>query len=180
MNKKGMATLDMFEYMVGGIILIILIGVLAYAFNITTEAIDLNVMAGQVNLSNVTKATLGQINDAGLDKLNLLGLFILFGMFIAMLVNAYFTRNDYPKIFIIFDVILIWFAYILAAQLSNTYETVIGIDQLNSIFVVNLSQASTFLLRLPIITTITGILIMIITYSNLPRSLREEAFVGSS
>lgn len=179
-DKKGIATEGLFDFIVTGFLMIIVMGILMYVFNIFTTNLSIDIMIGSVNLSNATGQTLGQLNSAALSRLDTIGMFILMGMVLGMFINAYFTRHNYPKLFIIVDILLIWFAYILASYVSNSYETIIGLDPFSSTFTTVLSKASTFLLRLPIITTIVGVIIMIITYSGIPRSFKEEVFISQS
>lgn len=173
-----MATADLFEFIVVGFIMIVVIGLFAYAFNLITDAVGQDVLVGQVNLSNATDLTIGKINDAILDKLNLIGMMILFGMILGMVVNAYFNRSKYPKLFFVLDIIILILAYIISTYVSNAYEIIITTDPFQSIFQTNLSSASTFLLRLPIYSVIIGIIIMIISYSDIPRSVRDELYMA--
>lgn len=179
-DKRGNSLEGLPEIIVVSFFIIVIIGLFAYCFNYITTVLNIDQVVGNVNLGNVTSATIGQINTAMLDKLDLIGMMILFGMVLAMLVNAYFTRENYPKLFIIIDLILIFIVYILAVYVSNAYELIIGTDQISSIFVNNMSGASKFILKLPLISVVVGILIMIITYSNIPKTREETIFVGRS
>ena len=175
-NKRGIATIETIYFAVIVFLMIVIIGVFAYAFNLITGSVGQDVMVGAVNLSNVTANTLGQINTAALDNLNLIGMMIIFGMILGLVINAYFTRNEYPKLFFVIDIIILIITYIVSVYISNAYETIITTAPFQTIFQSNLSSASTFLLNLPIYSVVVGIIIMIITYSNIPRSAKEDVF----
>lgn len=180
-SKKGSATSGLISFIIISFIIIIVMGTFAYLFNIITTSIGgIEQMAGSVNITEATNDTLGKLNTALLDKLNIMGIFVLFGLVFGMLINAYFTRDQFPQLFLLIDVVLLIFAYILSVYISNAYETIILLEPFSSIFISNLAKASQFLLKLPIIVTIIGFLIMLITYSNIPRSRKEEAFIGAT
>jgi|TARA_Y100000310_G_scaffold97876_1_gene95533 hypothetical protein len=177
-DKKGQGTSGLVEFMITCFMIIVTIGFFVYAFNLITTSISIDQLAGQVNLSSATADTLGQINTAILDKINLIGVMILFGLVLAMMINAYFTRETVPKLFIVVDILLIILTYILSTYIANTYETIIALEPFSSFFLQNLEDPSRFLLNLPEMVVVVGVLIMIITYIGLPRTLREEVFIG--
>lgn len=176
MDKKGIATENIFLFIIVAFIAILIIGVFLYSYNAITNAfLDSGVeMAGQVNLTNATEATIGKINTAMLNQANVISIIFLFAMVFAMFLVAYVTRDKSPAIFFVLDILIISFAYILAVYISNAYETVLGSIPFQSIFITNLNLATTFLLRLPEITIITGVIIMIISYSAIPKTKEEE------
>lgn len=178
-NKKGLATIGIFEFIIVAFLILIVIGLFVYSFNYISSTLNINQMIGKVNMSEASSNTIGQINNAILNKINLIGIFLLFGMVIGLFVNAYFTRDEYPKIFIFIDIILLIMAYILAVYVSNSYETIINISPFDTIFKTNMAQPSYFLLHLPLISVIIGIIIMIITYSGIPFNREEIKFMQS-
>ena len=177
-NKRGQATEGLIDFIVGAFSIMLVIGIFVYAFNLITVSISIDQLVGAVNLSSASADTIGQINTAILDKINLVGIMLLFGMTMALMVNAYFTRHRYPRILIIGDVLILLISYIIAIYISNAYETLINLEPFSTFFLVNLEDPSRFLLQLPFITVIIGILIMIITYSGIPTTRSEEIFIG--
>jgi hypothetical protein len=178
-NKRGTATGELIYFVIIVFIVLVMIGIFAYAFNLVDTHLDQpGVMAGQVNLSNATASTFGQINTAILDKLNLIGLFILIGMIAAMLLNAYFTRNNYPKLFIVVDILILIVTYVIAVYIRNIYETIITTAPFNTFFTANMNEVSSFLLNLHIVSVVVGVIIIIISYSDIPRTLRDEKFLA--
>ncbi len=176
MNKRGIATEHLFLFIVLAFAAILLIGSFLYSYNVLTNSLlDSSIsMVGSVNLTEATENTIGQINTGMLKHANIVAIFFLFGMVIAMFLLAYLTRDQNPAIFFVIDIIVIIFAYILAVYISNSYETVLTSIPFSSIFTTNLNLATTFLLLLPKITVITGVIVMIISYSAIPKSKEEE------
>ena len=177
-DKRGQATEGLIDFVVGTFIIMIFIGIAVYTFNIITTSLSIDTLAGNVNLSSATADTIGQINTAILNKINLVGTMLLFGMVLALMINAFFTRHKYPKFFIIADILIILVVYIIAIYISNSYEIVIKLEPFSTFFLVNLEDPSRFLLNLPFISVILGVLIMIITYSGIPISRSEQIFIG--
>ncbi len=174
-NKKAQATANLFLFIILAFAVIMLIGTFLYCYNIITDSLlTANVDVGQVNLTSATEDTIGKINTSMLNHANVIAIVFLFAMVLAMFLIAYVTRDENPAIFFVMDILIIIFAYILAVYISNSYETVLGMMPFSSIFTTNLSYATSFLLLLPKITTITGIITMIISYSAIPKSKEEE------
>ena len=115
-NKRGIATEHLFLFIILAVIAVIVIGTYLYSYNAIVDGIlDSGVeMAGQVNLTNATMNTMGQINTAMLNYSNIIAIFLLFGMVFAMFIVAYITRDENPAIFLVIDIIVVIFAYILA------------------------------------------------------------------
>ena len=155
--------------------MILFIGVALYVHNtVTSELLSVTTPVGSENLSNITANTIGKINTAFLNQANLMGVLLLLGMVGGMIFGAYLSRGRSPMIFLVVDIILMIFAYVIATYLANAYETILISLPFKSIFVENLNQASTFVLKLPLIVVITGVLIMIVSYSGIPKAREEE------
>lgn len=173
-NKKGIATSPIFYLIITLVILITVLGFFSYTFNYVTTALSGIGDIGAVNGTEAVANTLGELNTALLDKLNLLGMVIIIGLSLGMLINAFLTRAKYPRIFFIIDIILMLIAYILSTYLSNMYETIITTAPFSTFFTNYLYQPSGFLLRLPVFTIVIGALVMILSYAGIPRSKEQE------
>lgn len=178
-SKTGVSALaNVFIFMIVMFVGVLFIGIWAYTHNIiTTNLLAIGSLNG-LNYSQYVADTIGVMNTALFDQLNFWGLVILFGSVIAILINAYFTRDDYPRIFFLIDFIIMVFAWILASYLSNTYETIIALPEFTSTFTNNLAGASTFLLNLPVIITVVEVMAVIITYVGIPKG--SSSNVGST
>ena len=174
--KKGQATANLFLFIILAFAVILLLGTFLYCYNaITDSLLDSSVdMVGLVNLTESTEKTIGKINTGMLNNANIVAIFFLFAMVMAMFLIAYLTRDENPAIFFVIDIIVIIFAYVLAVYIANSYETVLGSLPFSSIFTTNLNYATQFLLLLPKITLIVGVITMIISYSAIPKTKEEE------
>lgn len=177
-NKKGLATAELFGFIIIVFALLVVIGLFTFYFNFITTTLQSGGQAGAVNLGNITGSTLGQINTALVDKLNLIGIMIVGGMVLGMLINAYITRHQYPKILFIVDILIIFLAFVISTYISNLYETIIRTSQFQAFFTASFNTPSLFMLKLPIFVVVIGILILILSYSDIPKSLKEEQFIG--
>lgn len=154
---------------------IILLGIYIYTFNtVTTSLLEQNVEVGAVNLSTATSNTLGQINNALINNGNIIGAAFLFGMVIGLIVAAYLTRKRNPAIFFVVDFILIVFFYIFSTYIANAYETTLAAIPFASTYTGIMPLASSFVLNLPLITVITGALVMLVSYAAIPSTKEEE------
>lgn len=177
-NKKGLATIGVFTFIFMVFIWILFLGILVFIFNQTATSLDIDVDLGQVNLGEIVQDTFGKLNEGLLSGADTIGLVIIFGMIITMFANAYIFRGEYPRLFLIIDIILLVFAYILSVYISNTYEILINASSTLNVFIDTLPKASTFILRLPTYVGVIGAIIMILSYSGFPRETEEEIIVG--
>ncbi len=178
MNKRGQATSNLFLVMVLGFLFVILIGTFLYTYNtLTVSLLTTTANTGQANLTEITENTLGKINNSMLNHANLVSIFFLFALVLSTFVLAYVTRDSNPAVFFVIDILVMIFAYILAVYLSNSYEIVLESLPFSSIFITNLNYATSFLLNLPKIVLITGVITMIISYSAIPKT-KEESVAG--
>ncbi len=176
LDKRGIATFGMPEFIVLAFVSVILFGSILYASGILTDALlnpNLN-NAGQVNFTEAVENTVGKVNTGMQSGGGLVSLFILFGMVISMILNGYLTREQYPAVFMVVDIIIIIFTYILAVYVRNSFETVLGKLPFTEIFTNNLNLSTQFMLLLPKIVVVTGVLVIIFSYSSVPKSKEEE------
>lgn len=174
-NRKGIALLDSFVVIAMSLVFMLMLGTMLYVFGvITDELVGGNFIGGQVNISNASLNTVGQINTAFLAQADLIGIFFLFGMIIAMIINGYFNRNSTHRLLFMIDFILLVFGYILAVYISNSWVTILAALPFVDIITANLNTSSRFMLLLPEITLVAGALTMIATYAGIPRSQQAE------
>ncbi len=176
-DKRGLTTVTIFLFIFAALLIIIFLGIFAFIFNTISVNLDIDEDFGQVNLKDVNALTFGRINQAFLDSADILGFVILFGLIMLMFLNAYLFRGQYPKLFLIIDIVLMVFAYILSVYISQTYSLLINSDSsLYNIYVNMMPKSSAFILNLPKIIGVVGALIMILSYSGIPRKKEEVSF----
>ncbi len=176
LDKRGLATFGLPEFLVLSFVVVILFASVIYAsVTLTNALLNPNLEdAGQVNFTKAVEDTIGKVNIGMQRGGGLVALFLLFGMVIAMILNGYLTRERYPAIFMVVDIIILIFAYILAVYITNSFETVLGQIPFREIFTNNLNLATQFVLLLPKITVVTGVLVIIFSYTSVPKSKEEE------
>lgn len=177
MNKKGLSTLPLLIVVVLCIGLILMFGFIVYSINQMNNVLSTgDIMAGQVNFTNASKMTFGKMTTGLNNSANFIGVGILFAMFIGLLINAYFNRESNPKVFFIVDFIILFVAFLVSLYISNLYAEIVGISEFVSIFSTYLPSAMVFMLKLPLITAVVGVIVMIISYSGIPMGKEEIEF----
>lgn len=175
-DKRGVATFGLPEFIVVSFVVVVLFASMLYASSTLTNALlDSNIVeAGSVNFTAAVEDTVGRVNTGMQNGGGLVALFILFGMVIAMILNGYLTREQYPAVFMVVDILIVLFAYILAVYVANGFEVVLGQIPFLEVFTSNLNLATQFVLLLPKITVIVGALVIIFSYTAIPKSKEEE------
>ncbi len=174
-NKRGQILGEIFTFLAVAFVFVIIIGSMLFIYQeVNTALTGTDIVAGQVNFTNESINTIGKINTGLLNSADLIGLLFLFGMVIAMVVNGFVNRGSNPKVFFAIDFLIMLFAYILAVYISNSFETVLNLLPFKSLLVENLGGSLTFMLLLPRITLITGVITLIVTYAGIPKTKEEE------
>ncbi len=174
MNKKGLSLPGIFLVMGIAFVVILSLGFLAYSTNYMNDIFNGIGDVGQVNFANASAQTWGEFNSGFTGSLNFMALSIIIGLMIGLLISAYLNRDKNITLFWIVDVILLIIAYIFSTYLSNVYEIVIGVSEFTPTFTNNLGTASTLMLNLPVVVTIFGVLVMIISYAGIPKAKEEQ------
>ena len=173
-NKKGVSTINLMLVVCFCFFVIVLLGIAGFFFNTLTVNIAQNVEVGSVNLGVVTNQTIGQINRGLQENLDVYGIILLFSMVMGMFMIAFLTRGQYPRLMIIIDFLLLIFAYVLAVYIANTYEILINAASILDVWLVDMPKSSTFILNLPGIVAIVGVVTMILSYMALPKEDNES------
>lgn len=173
MNKKGIPTANIIILIFFCFTAIVLLGIYALIFNLSNTYFMTDVDTGAVNLSYASNQTFGRISEGYLNNVDTLGYMIIFSMIILMMGNAYFTRGKYPRLMVIIDFFIMVVAYVIGVYVSNVYETLINSSSYLDIYVNYMPKASALILNLPIITSIIGVVIIVLSYSGIPRQEGE-------
>lgn len=174
-NKRGVITSTLFYFMVYIIIGVIMLAVVGFVVHAIRGGLNINEMAGQVNLSNVSESTLGVVDDSLNNNLDLFGLFLIFGMIGGLLIASFMLRGKWNKLLIVVDLILMVVVYITAVLISNAYEQIlIASNGVISQFEGSMPKTSNFILHLPRYVVVIGAVCMILFYSAIPRREDEQ------
>ena len=180
-NKKGMSTIFMlYGFLILIIFVIFLIVLGAFSVNVN-DALNQNIMVGQVNLSSASADTFGKFNTMVLNSADWWGTAIIFGMVLGLFLTAYFTRNTFPKISIILDIFIIFVAFIFSLYLSAIYSSIVtALTSAGETFAESyLPKTSFFILNLPLFTVIIGVVMMILFHSSIPRKSEEQSRISN-
>ena len=175
MNKKavqGPVTIQMFLFLFAAFFLILFLGLYVFAFNLVNDNLSVDIEVGQVNLKNVTDSTFGQINTALTNNADILGMVLLLMMSVMMMINGFFLGRDNSKLWIIGDIFILIFVFILSVYIAQIYDTFINATTTLDVFINDLPKSSKFIINLPIYVATIGALIMIVSYSAI--NSREE------
>lgn len=174
-SKKGSSVVWGFAIMFVALIVAIFLGVFVFIFGQINTVLSQDVDIGQVNLGNVTAITFGQINTGLINNADTIGIIILFGMCLLMILNGYFFGSHSLKLFFIVDMFLLILFFIPSIYISQIYELFINSSTvIQSTFIDTIPKVSKFMLNLPIIIAIVGIITMIVSYIGIKKQDNEE------
>lgn len=176
-DKKGMTAVMLIAYIFIGFFCIIFLGVMIYlGSSVDSTFRSLTVSVGNVSFNNTYNQTMAPALNQLINQSDNFGIALLFGMIIVMLICGFKFRTK-KRLFIIVDIFIIIGSFIISVFIQNSYNTVIEAnDALYSIFTNELSTSSTFILRLPLIISIVGVLIMIVTYATINKKKSQVIY----
>lgn len=179
-DKKGLAVIDLFVFSGYVLVIIMFLGLAMLIFSLINTYLGQDVDIGNVNLQNATEDTFGKLSSALVNYGDSLGISLIFGMVIFMIGNAYFTSENYPKLMIVIDIIILVVAFIFAIYISQGYNYLITAetDGILDIYVDSLPKSSSFLLNLPAYIGVIGALVMIFSYTGFRRNSEEPNVLG--
>ena len=162
---RGQITLRLSLALVFIIIFVILLGALVFTVHTIRTNLSIDVDVGGVNLINVTEATFGVMDDAFMEGADELGVMVLFATVFAMLGSAYFLQGKFHRLVIPVEIVILVVMFIVSVYIAIIYNTfVLEADMLSDIYRDTLPKTSKFVLNLPVITTIVGVLMIVINH----------------
>jgi len=174
-NKKAISNIGIMVLIFAAFLIVIIMGIFALIFyNVDNYLSSLNINVGAANLTDINDNTLGKISNGFLDSVDMISYVLIFSLILFMFVNAYFSRDKYPKLMIIIDILLLVFYYVVAVYISNAYYMFINSSSFLNVYPDYLPKASRLVMNLPLIVGIVGAIMMILTYSKLPKDEYES------
>jgi len=165
-SKGGFVTITLFFFVFFALMVVFILGIGFYGFEIADTLMGdisgLNI--GNTSFEETYDETLGLGFQSFLNSLTWMATLLIFGMmFVMMLVGFLIPKGN--RMLVVLDIFIIVGAFIVAVYISNAFDSFININEdFLNVYSEDFNTPSTLLLRLPIITTIVGILIMLITY----------------
>jgi hypothetical protein len=171
------SVLSIFTFMVVAFAAVVIFGGMIWTMgllNSTFTSIGLlnEVNAGQPGYTNMTiaaQSTFGQVNDS-IQALRLVAITLIFTEALAFMVFMAFAKR-HPVLFIVYIFIIV-LAVIFAASISNAYYTLLQSDIFDGILV-SFTGANWFVLNLPIVVAVTGIMGGIFMFINIIRGSED-------
>ena len=177
-NKKGSAVVWGFILIFVSLLLAIGLGITVFAFGQVNDVLSQDVEIGQVNLKNVSDTTFGQINTGIINNADTIGIILLLGMCLLMILNGYYMGIKNPKMFFVIDIFLLALFFIPSIYVSQVYELFINSTSLfENTFINIIPKTSKFMLNLPTIVAVTGIITMILSYVGIRKDNEQEVNV---
>ena len=175
-SKKGLTGLLQVFFVFLIFFFIMYIGVQAYAvIQIDNLLSSVDFKIGDVSFNETYNNTMALALDSIVDNSDNAGMILIFGMIVVMLIIGFsFSTN---RLWMVFDWFVIVVAFIIAVFLSRAFDTFIHTTpEILSIFSTELENSSRFMLNLPFVVIIVGLLVMILTYAILRK--KEQFFGG--
>ena len=167
-NKKGSAIIWGFVVIFAALFMSIFLGLAVFGFNLLTETFGQDVDIGQVNLKDVTDATLGKLNTGFIQNADTIGILLLLGMCLLMIFNGYYVGSKNPKLFFVIDIFLLALFFIPSIYIAQVYETFIhSTDLFSNTYINVIPKTSKFMLNLPTIIGTVGVITMILSYAGI-------------
>ncbi len=173
-NKRGQLTLMLLFFVVAALLLMLVLGLSSWTFGIVDDQFrSIDFELGNISWQETYNATLGRgLSAASTTVPQLASIGLLFGMIMVMMFVGYYsgTRN---KLWILLDIGIIIVAMVLASFAASSFLELMNITpELLDVYSITLSPGSKFILNLPVIVPIVGVLIMIMT--NIVNKIRRK------
>lgn len=180
-DKRGVTTIFIFVLLIATLLSVIFLIVIGSFSTHMNEALSKDIDVGQVNLKNVSDATIGKYNTMVLNNADWWGMSIIFGMVIALFLISYFARNTFPKMSIVLDIFFIFVSFLVSLYLSAIYnDLVVTLSLAGETFAeTNLQTTSYFILNLPLFIVVIGVIMMILFHAGIPRKPEEANIITS-
>lgn len=176
MNKRG-GFVDLFVFMIVTFIILISCGVMIYISSETRAQLHStmdNMEFGEANVTETIDSTFGHVYDT-YQALYWLSILLIFAMIISIFIGSYMVTTK-PVFFVAYLFILI-IAVILAASISNAYET-IRADATLGTTLSKFVGGNWIMAQLPIVICIVGFVGGIIMYSRIGSKEGEVGYYG--
>lgn len=145
MDKKGFI-IELFAFMVIGILVILFFGILIYGFTrMNTILTSGNLDNSAINMTKFSGQTIGKLST-GMGNLRLVALIMIFAYSLATLLVAYFSSKHpiWLFVYILITILMV----IFSIYISNSYETLMNNSQINSM-VTGFGMSGIIVLYLP-------------------------------
>lgn len=175
-NKRGQITFMLIFFVIAALVTIGVLGISSWTFGMVDEQLrSFDFELGNVSWNETYNETLGLgLEAASTSSPQLISIGLLFGMIICMMFVGYHagTKN---KLWILLDIGILIVVEILAAISVSSFYSLMNINpELLDVYSNTLSAGSKFVINLPVIAPVVGVLLMIMTNIVNKIKLKEE------
>ena len=165
-NKRGFTTLTLIGVIFISLVMMIILGVVIQGFSVADSVfsqIDFNITEN-ISFNETYQETLGPGLTAVTTTVpQLISTGILLGMILCMMIVAYSTERK-NSLWLMLDIAIIIVAEMGAVLVKDSFTSFINSSpEMLEIFSTTLSVGSKYILNLPIIVPVLGVLVMIVT-----------------
>lgn len=161
-----MITLMLIFFIFFAFFIVVFAGTAFYGLNVFHNAASnlTDITIGNISFEDTYDDTLGAGLETVISTLSKMSFALVLGMIVVMLIIG-FKMPHTNKLWIILDIFIIVVAFIVAVYLTIIFNSFINSDDIFlDIYSTQIQSASTYLLNLPLVITVVGALIMIVTY----------------
>jgi hypothetical protein len=173
-NKRGQITFMLIFFVIASLITMIVLGLSSWTFGIVDEQLrSMDFELGNISWNETYNETLGLgLGAASTTSPQLISIGLLFGMILTMMFVGYYAGAK-DKMWILLDIGILIVVEILAGiSVSSFYSIMNMTPELLDVYSNTLSAGSKFVINLPIIAPIVGVIIMIMT--NIVNKIRRK------
>lgn len=173
-NKRGQITFLLFFLVIIALITMIVLGLSSWTFGIIDDELrEINFELGDTSWDETYNQTTGRaLEAASTTAPQIISIGLLIGMILVMMFIGYHAEVK-NKLWIMLDIGIIIVVEIFAGMTVTSFYGIMNITpELLDVYSNTLSAGSKFIINLPIIIPIVGVLIMIIT--NIVNKLKRK------
>lgn len=164
-NRRGQITLMLFFFVIAALIAMVIFGLVSWTFGIVdTQLESMDFELGNISWNETYNIGTGQaIKAASTTMPQVMSVLLLFGMILAMMFVGYYSEAK-GKLWILLDIAILIVVEMLASLVVSSFYGIINLTpELLDVYSNTLTAGSKFIINLPIIAPIVGVLIMIMT-----------------
>ncbi len=174
-NKKGFTTLTLIVLIFTSLSVMGILGVVVWTAGLADESFSsLDVQIGDQSFQEVYNETLKPgLETAKTTLPKIISMGVLLGMVILMMLVGYFS-SEIGRMWILVDIAFLIIAEAVASSVSSGFVDLINSDPtLLEIYSDTLTEGASFVINLPTIIPVMGMLIMLATYIKVRRKKKD-------
>ncbi|KKM22017.1 hypothetical protein LCGC14_1629610 [marine sediment metagenome] len=165
-NKKGQITLLLFFFVAAALTIMLILGITAWTAKIVDDELrSFDFEIGNISWNETYNQSTGRVlKAASTTSPQMISVGLLIGMILIMMFIGYHSDIK-NKLWIMLDVGVMIIVEIFAGIIASSFTSLMNITpELLDVYSTTLSAGSKFVLNLPVIVPIVGVIIMIVTH----------------